>query len=140
MKPKNLLALLAVAIFAAAFASAASVTVKWQDNSTTEKGFYVERAPGTATATDGTFTRVATIEANGTTFVDTAVEPGKSYSYRVQAFDGVQLSAYSNIAVATLAPPLSAPGTTTAEQTQLVVVTIPSGGSLLVNASPTPQK
>ena len=67
-----------------------SATLNWTDNSTSETGFYIERAPsGTAS-----FVRVGTAGANVKTFTD-KVSRG-TYLYRVQAFDATSVSAYSN--------------------------------------------
>lgn len=69
--------------------SGANVTLRWQDNSANETGFYVERAPR-----GGAFARIATVEANVVTYVNAA---GRGqYAYRVQAFNGATVSAYSN--------------------------------------------
>lgn len=65
------------------------VTLRWTDNATNETGYYVERAvEGSA------FTRIATLGANATSFIDT---PGRNkWVYRVQAFNATTTSAYSN--------------------------------------------
>ncbi len=69
--------------------SGANVTLRWQDNSANETGFYVELAPR-----GGAFARIATVEANVVTYVNAA---GRGqYAYRVQAFNGATVSAYSN--------------------------------------------
>lgn len=70
--------------------SGTSVTLRWQDNSANESGFYVERAPK-----GGAFARIATVGANAVTFVNSPVARGM-YAYRVQAFNGATPSSYSN--------------------------------------------
>lgn len=67
-----------------------SVTLRWTDNSSNETGFYIERAPSGST----NFTRVGTTGANATTYTNT-VSRG-TYLYRVQAFNGTNVSPYSN--------------------------------------------
>ena len=66
-----------------------TVTLKWTDNSTNESGFYVERAPS-----GGSFARIATTGPNVITYKN---NPGRgTFSYRVQAFAGTVVSAYTN--------------------------------------------
>ena len=67
------------------------VTLNWTDNSSNETGFYVERA---AKAKNLQFSRVATVGANVTTYSQT--ETSGQWVYRVQAFNGVGMSGYSN--------------------------------------------
>jgi PKD repeat protein len=69
--------------------SGSNVTLRWQDNSANESGFYVERAPR-----GGAFARIATVGANAVTYVN-SVSRGQ-YAYRVQAFNSTTVSAYSN--------------------------------------------
>jgi PKD repeat protein len=70
--------------------SGTSVSLSWKDNSSNESGFYIERAPSGSTS----FTRVGTVAANVTTFKNS---PGKgTWTYRVQAYSGSTVSAYSN--------------------------------------------
>jgi hypothetical protein len=67
-----------------------SVTLTWVDNATTQSGFYIERAPsGTSN-----FARIGTVAGTVKTFTD-SVSRG-TYLYRVQAFNGTSVSAYSN--------------------------------------------
>jgi PKD repeat protein len=71
-------------------ANKGSAKLTWSDNSTNETGFYLERAPSGSTS----FIRVATVGANVKTLTD-VVSRG-NYVYRVQAFNGSAVSAYSN--------------------------------------------
>jgi regulation of enolase protein 1 (concanavalin A-like superfamily) len=75
--------------------SPTSVQVLWQDNSSNEAGFQVERA----SAMDGPFTLVGTAAANATSWLDESAEPSHRYSYRVRAFSGSVFSTYSNTAI-----------------------------------------
>jgi Chitobiase/beta-hexosaminidase C-terminal domain/Family of unknown function (DUF6298) len=76
----------------------AQLTLTWQDNSTNESNFGVERKTGT----NGTYTQIALIAANITSHVDTTVTRGVTYCYRVDAINGVGASAYTNEACATV--------------------------------------
>jgi hypothetical protein len=69
------------------------VNLTWLDNSTNETGFKIERS------TDGgvTWSLLATVGANVTSYSDTNVTKGGSYTYRVYAYDGVGSSGYSNV-------------------------------------------
>jgi len=67
-----------------------SVTLNWTDNSSSETGFYIERAPSGTTS----FVRAGSVAANVKTFTD-RVSRG-TYLYRVQAFNATSVSAYSN--------------------------------------------
>lgn len=87
---------------------AAQLIVSWDDNSTSETGFKIERS------TDGvTFVKVGTVGANVTTFTDSGVANSTTYSYRVAAYDANTTSAYSNVTsvttvAAAVAPTISA--------------------------------
>lgn len=75
------------------------VTLRWSDNTLVEDGFYVER--GVTSKGRTTWTRVATLGANITTFSQT-VSKG-TFRYRVQAFSTSRgLSGYSNEAQVTI--------------------------------------
>lgn len=59
-----------------------SVELNWNDNSTVETGFEVERSPGGADS----WTNIATVAADVTTFADNAdLADGSDYDYRVRA-------------------------------------------------------
>jgi len=62
----------------------------WSDNSNNETGFYVERA----VSGSNNFARIGNVAANVKTFTDNAARG--NYVYRVQAFSGNGVSAYSN--------------------------------------------
>jgi PKD repeat protein len=62
----------------------------WSDNSTNEFGFYIERA----LSGSSNFDRVGSVGANVRTFTDSVARG--NYVYRVQAFNGSAVSAYSN--------------------------------------------
>lgn len=88
-----------------------SMKVTWQDNSTTELGFALERCQGAGCTA---FAEIARTSANVTEALDATVAEGVTYCYRVRAFnnDAVgkeQLSAYSNIGCATVKVPAPDP-------------------------------
>ncbi len=67
------------------------IALAWSDNATNETGFVIERA------LDGvTFSVLGTVGANTTSFVDSPVSPGITYTYQVQAVNLSGASAYSN--------------------------------------------
>jgi hypothetical protein len=72
--------------------SPAQVTLVWQDTSTVEDGFQVERRGGTS----ADFSQIGVVSTNSTTYIDASVLPNTAYAYRVRAFNGTGTSAYSN--------------------------------------------
>ncbi|HEX8323302.1 MAG TPA: PQQ-dependent sugar dehydrogenase, partial [Tepidisphaeraceae bacterium] len=76
--------------------SGTRIDLSWQDNSSTETAFRVERR-----VAGGSFTLLTTTSANVRTFSDTTTVAGNTYEYRVIATDGTQSSTASNVASAT---------------------------------------
>ena len=72
------------------------ITLTWTDQSNNEDIFKIERAQGA-----GTFSQVATVGANITTYTNTGLAASTSYSYRVRASNSGGDSSYSNTASAT---------------------------------------
>ncbi len=69
-----------------------AVMLRWQDNSSIETGFALQR---TSRGKNVPWATIATVGANTTTYSDT---PGKGrWQYRVQAFNGTQVSSPSNV-------------------------------------------
>jgi hypothetical protein len=76
--------------------SSRTVTLQWTDNSSNEDGFSMQRAPKVSGNTPGTFTTIAQVGANTTTYTD-VLAAGGVYYYRVQAFTNAgRTSPYSN--------------------------------------------
>jgi List-Bact-rpt repeat protein len=75
---------------------AAQLTLTWVDTSGGQAAFSVERKTGST----GTYAQVALQAAGFPSYVDTSVTSGTTYCYRVQAFDSVGASGYSNEACA----------------------------------------
>lgn len=77
----------------ATLAWSASLTLNWTDNSNNEDGFKVERRLGAT----GTFAQVGSTGVGVTTFADILPDTQR-YCYRVQAFNTLGNSGYTNIA------------------------------------------
>jgi titin len=94
-------------------ASTTQINLQWTDASDNETGFELERS------TDGvTFTKIADLGANVTTYQNTGLTPNTRYVYRVRAKNAVGTSAYSNVAdVTTPDVPPAAPARLTATAT-----------------------
>ena len=81
------------------------IDLTWSDQSDNEDGFQVERCSGACTSA-GVFTAIAATGAGVSSYSDTGLTGGSTYSYRVRAYAGTLQSSYSNIAQATtIAPP-----------------------------------
>src|SRR5690606_29514768 len=91
----------------------------WQDNSTNESGFKVERAMG-----GGGFAQVATVGANVSNYTDSSVMPGAQYTYRVRAYNSAGDSPFSNTASFSV-PSASAPTISTIADQALTVNGVP---------------
>ncbi len=76
------------------------IDLTWQDNSTDEGGFDIQRKTGT-----GSFATIATVGADVTAYSDTGLTSDTTYTYRVQATKGSLVSGWSNEASATTLPP-----------------------------------
>lgn len=72
--------------------STTQVTLVWQDTSSVEDGFQIERRGGTSAE----FTQIGVVASNTTSFLDTNVLPNTAYAYRTRAFNGTGTSSYSN--------------------------------------------
>jgi hypothetical protein len=82
--------------------SASSISLSWQDKSTNEAGFNVERS------TDGhIFAKVATVGSNVTTRSDRHLVTAITYYYRVSAFNSGGMSGYSNTESVALTVPMA---------------------------------
>src|SRR5262249_15954688 len=72
-------------------AGAGQLQLVWTDNANNEDGFQIERKTGTA----GTYTQVATVGPNVTSYTNFGLVDGATYCYRVRAFNSVGNSAYT---------------------------------------------
>jgi subtilisin family serine protease len=99
--------------------SSSRINLAWTDNATNEAGYRIERS------TDGiTFTAMATLPANATSYPNTSLPPGTTYHYRVRAYDGPNNSAPSNVASATTQAAPAAPTNLAATATSSSRVTL----------------
>ncbi len=78
--------------------SAGQVVLSWQDNSTNETRFDVDRKIGSGS---GTWVRYGNTAVNTTSLTDTGVAPNLTYQYRVRAYNSAGGSSYSNVVTAT---------------------------------------
>jgi serine protease len=83
---------------AASAVSSSQINLSWTDNAGNEDGFRIERCTGSGCTG---FAQIATLGANATSFSNTGLGAGTSYSYRVLAYNAGGSSAYSNTASAT---------------------------------------
>jgi titin len=80
--------------------SSSQINLTWQDNSSDETGFKIERKAGS-----GSYSQIATVGANVTSYSNTLLSANTTYYYRVRAYNAAGNSAYSNEALATTLPP-----------------------------------
>jgi len=89
--------LLLAALSSPAVLNAATLNLTWNDNSTNEDGFSIERRSGTS----GSFTQIATVGPNITSYTNSNLAGGSVYCYQVRAFNSSGDSSYSNGSCAT---------------------------------------
>lgn len=91
--------------------SPSQIKLTWTDNSLDETRFYIERKTGAS----GTYSTLASVYANTTTYTDTSASQNTEYYYRVRAYNNGGYSPYSNETVAATPPlTLNAPSNPTA--------------------------
>jgi len=93
------------------FAGTATVALSWNDASTNEDGFKIERK-----VSGGSFSQIANVGSGVTFFSDDEVSAGFSYVYRIRAYRSTLHSTYSNEAAAN-SPGPNAPSNATASAT-----------------------
>ncbi len=71
---------------------AESIQVTWTDNSANEDGFRIERKVNT----NGTYSTIASVGPDVSSYSDSSVASSITYCYRVRAFNSVGNSAYTN--------------------------------------------
>lgn len=103
-----LILLASVACLLPSRSRAASVTLRWTDNSNNESGFQIERQ-----ILGGVFLPVATVAANVTTYTDNSLAALTTYAYRVRAYNSHGSSAFSAaVTTKTPADPVATPPNT----------------------------
>ncbi len=83
--------------------STSQINLTWTDNATGEDGYKIERMQA-----GSSYTQIATTNANISTYLDSGLRDGTSYTYRVRAYNTIPAdSLYSNesTAVTPLNPP-----------------------------------
>src|SRR5207302_7016475 len=73
--------------------STSQINLAWSDNSNNETAFVIERS-----SNGTTFTQIATVVADITSYSDTGLTIGSPYSYRVKASNTAGSSAFSTVA------------------------------------------
>jgi mono/diheme cytochrome c family protein len=104
----NLSPPLAPSVLQATAASAAQINLSWNDNSSDEAGFKIERSA----SANGPFSVIASVASNMKTYADLNLAAATTYFYRVKASNSAGDSAYTNTVSATtqnapVNPPLS---------------------------------
>jgi lysophospholipase L1-like esterase len=86
-------------------APSGGLTVRWRDSSSDELGFDIERSEDSPT---GSFTPLASVAADVTSYQDDQVDGVSAYCYRIRAVgpSGTEPSAYTSPACFQFAPPL----------------------------------
>jgi len=75
-----------------------SISLTWDDNSSDETNFSIERCSGIGCTN---FIPVATVGQDEISYVDSFLDPDTAYSYRVLAYNQAGVSSYSNTDTAT---------------------------------------
>lgn len=108
--------------------SPTQVNLVWQDTSSVEEGFQVERRGGSS----ADYTQVAVVAAGSTSHTDSTALPNTAYTYRVRAFNSSGVSSYSseaNVITPVSAPTLSVGTTSLPDAT----VSVPYSRSLVAS-------
>lgn len=88
---KAITSLIPPSLLQAALQAETGVILSWTDNSSAEEGFKIERKEA-----GGNFKEIASVSSGSVTFTDNGVKAGKTYTYRVKAFNDVADSQSSN--------------------------------------------
>ncbi|MGB1191637.1 MAG: LamG-like jellyroll fold domain-containing protein, partial [Pseudomonadales bacterium] len=89
--------------------SASAINLAWQDQSSNEAEFTIERKV-VGGVTGGVFVQVASIAANATSYQDSGLDAATTYTYRIRSVNHNGVSAYSNEATSTTSLGDGAPG------------------------------
>jgi hypothetical protein len=80
--------------FIASQNSASQVTLTWTDNSFNEDNFIIQRR-----ISGGTYTDLATLDSNVTSYIDAAVASGITYDYRIASENAFGESSYQELSI-----------------------------------------
>ena len=89
--------------FTAAGISESAISLGWTDNASTETGYRVERIPGPQG--QSSFTTIANLGVDATSFTDTGLASDSTYDYRVAAVNDSGDSGFATTSGTTDAPP-----------------------------------
>ena len=92
-----------------------AILLNWIDNSTNETSFEIRRA----TTVSGTYSTIATVTSNITTYTNTGLTKGKKYYYMVRAVNSAGSSALTSKANATASCPTTLKSGEIIEDTEL---------------------
>lgn len=106
------------------------INVSWVDSSNDEDGFVIEAMM----AGTSSFTAIATLPANSTSYAHTGLSMMTTYSYRIRSYNSAGSSAYSNSASATTL----AINTTTTTLPATTTTTMPSSTTTMVTTTTRP--
>lgn len=84
-------------------ANCETIALSWTDNANNETSYRVERK------TTGVFSEIASLPANTTTYTNSGLTGGTSYTYRIRASNATEFSGYSNESSATAVVCVAAP-------------------------------
>ena len=82
-------------------ASSTQIALTWDDNSTNEAGFKIERCQNAGCTT---FAQVATVGANMSSYTNGSLLANTQYQYRVRAYNGAGDTGYTNVTTAITGP------------------------------------
>ena len=88
-----------------AVADTFAVLLNWADNSTNELGFFIERKDGDSLSVNP-FAVIDTVAVDVVSYNDLGRTPNTTYTYRVQAYNLMGVSPYSNMITATTIIPV----------------------------------
>jgi hypothetical protein len=112
----------------ASASSPTQVNLIWQDTSTAEDGFQIERRGGSSAE----FSQIGVILSNTTNYSDATVQSNTAYAYRVRAFNSTGTSSYTaeaSVITPAVTPVLSVGTTELSEAT----VNVPYSRTLVAN-------
>src|SRR5215471_16239859 len=92
---------LAPSALSATAASTTEIDLRWQDNSSNESGFKIQRG----TSASGPWTQIATVGAGVTSYNNTGLSAGTTYYYEVCAYNSKGSSAWAGPSSATTLSP-----------------------------------